>query len=187
MSNEMQFTMTARLNRVADETSDAERAGVSATLAAMLRAVADQIDREGVNGMWTNGRTADGTIGAFLHDDEGYSRVSFALKRDGGMPGPTCPQSALPDLEARTAQMQTQLDALMHASACVFPEDVIVAANQIIAETGIWSHANVGQDYKHYARAGKQDVMHAYRLAYQASSDPDKRVLARAIMNNLKG
>lgn len=183
------FTLRASLPMVDDDAPEETRAAVTAHIAAILRAVADQVEREGVSGMWTNASPAEGVPATFLYDEDGYNRASFALKlptsgrSDDVLPGPACPPapSVLPEL--RAGQLMGELDALMHAVQCVFPEDVINAANEIIQETGAWSHANVGQAY---ATARNRDILREYMTAYQFSDEQARRVYARALANNMR-
>ncbi len=172
------FTLRANMAAVHDDASPEHLRSITARVAADLRAAADQIENGGLSGYWENVIPAG-------NDADGYPRVKYALKcnvphNKSDLIGPACPP-ALPEL--RAGQLMRELDALMHAVQCVFPDDVINAANEIIQETGAWSHANVGQAY---ATARNRDILREYMTAYQCSDEQARRVYARALANNMR-
>lgn len=83
-----------------------------------------------------------------------------------------------PNLPANVADLVILLDNLAHADNCVFPEDVITAANAHIGQVGEWAAADVGQQYK-----GTRGVLAHYLDAYRSGDDIAKAVYARAILN----
>lgn len=82
-----------------------------------------------------------------------------------------------PDIPATVADLVAVLDQLAHADNCVFPEDVITAANAHIGQVGQWAAADVAQQYK-----GTRGVLAHYLDAYRCGDDIAKQVYARAIL-----
>lgn len=85
----LHFQLRAKLAAVHDNASPEYLRSVTARVVADLRAAADQIERRGLSGYWENAPAAGG-------DEDGYPRVSYALKyhvahNKTDVNGPACP------------------------------------------------------------------------------------------------
>ena len=141
MSN-LQFTMRATLGASPENT-----ASVSARVVADLRAAADQIERQGLTGFWENVPAAGG-------DETGYPRVRYALKLREGVSDLNGPVAAPPDRAEPNSVMLDDLirtlDRLAWVNQCVFPENVVNAANAHIAATGELSLIHISEPTRPY-------------------------------------
>lgn len=93
----LKFTLRSNIGPdIADDAPLSERAAITARIVADLRAAADQIETQGVTGLWENVRGYPGVVGDHLCDADGYMRIGYALKRDvkhntNDIHGPACP------------------------------------------------------------------------------------------------
>jgi hypothetical protein len=162
-------------------TAETDRGAVARDLVRQLRLLATHIEDQGSFSALSPALDLSGDDGAAPEVYELMADPGVCIEVTVAPSGCRCQPNVQLTPEESTARVVKQLDAIMHATACVFPADLKAAAGEHAAATGDWSGLDCAQAFALIRNRSAISLLGQYQTAYGGSVTTDKQVIARAL------